>query len=53
VEKFSSRSGGLRAGRVDEPGPVAAAEKVFEFKISLDTVPNHPRNMGWKSLFPN
>ena len=28
------------------PGPVAAAEKVFEFKISVDTVPNHPRNMG-------
>ncbi len=28
------------------PGPASAAEKVFEFKISLDTVPNHPRNMG-------
>ncbi len=28
------------------PGPAAAAEKVFEFKISVDTVPNHPRNMG-------
>jgi C4-dicarboxylate-binding protein DctP len=28
------------------PGPVAAAEKVFEFKISVDTVPNHPRNHG-------
>jgi TRAP-type C4-dicarboxylate transport system substrate-binding protein len=28
------------------PGSAAAAEKVFEFKISVDTVPNHPRNMG-------
>lgn len=28
------------------PGPVAAAEKVFEFKISIDTTPNHPRTMG-------
>lgn len=28
------------------PGQVVAAEKVFEFKISVDTVPNHPRNMG-------
>jgi TRAP-type transport system periplasmic protein len=28
------------------PGKVAAAEKVFEFKISVDTVPNHPRNHG-------
>jgi len=27
------------------PGPVQAAE-VFEFKLSVDTVPNHPRNMG-------
>jgi C4-dicarboxylate-binding protein DctP len=27
-------------------GPAAAAEKVFEFKLSVDTVPNHPRNMG-------
>jgi TRAP-type C4-dicarboxylate transport system substrate-binding protein len=28
------------------PGPTIAAEKVYEFKISVDTVPNHPRNMG-------
>ncbi len=28
------------------PGPTLAAEKVYEFKISVDTVPNHPRNMG-------
>ena len=28
------------------PGKLAAADKVFEFKISVDTVPNHPRNMG-------
>jgi TRAP-type C4-dicarboxylate transport system substrate-binding protein len=28
------------------PGPTAAAGKVFEFKISVDTVPNHPRNHG-------
>jgi TRAP-type C4-dicarboxylate transport system substrate-binding protein len=28
------------------PGLAAAAEKVFEFKISVDTVPNHPRNHG-------
>ncbi len=28
------------------PGKVAAADKVFEFKISVDTVPNHPRNHG-------
>ena len=28
------------------PGKAAAAEKTFEFKISVDTVPNHPRNMG-------
>ena len=34
------------------PGPVAAAEKVFEFKISLDTVPNHPRNMGLEVFVP-
>jgi len=24
----------------------------FEFKISVDTVPNHPRNMDWKSSWP-
>jgi len=29
------------------PGPTAAAEKVFEFKISVDTVPNHPAIWGW------
>jgi len=34
------------------PGPAAAAEKVFEFKISLDTVPNHPRNMGLEVFVP-
>ncbi|HSR12540.1 MAG TPA: TRAP transporter substrate-binding protein DctP [Thermodesulfobacteriota bacterium] len=28
------------------PGQAAAAEKTYEFKISVDTVPNHPRNMG-------
>ncbi|MCJ7784092.1 MAG: hypothetical protein MUP41_09170, partial [Desulfobacterales bacterium] len=28
------------------PSKAAAAEKTFEFKISVDTVPNHPRNMG-------
>jgi len=28
------------------PAPTLAAEKVYEFKISVDTVPNHPRNMG-------
>jgi TRAP-type C4-dicarboxylate transport system substrate-binding protein len=28
------------------PGPTLAAEKVYEFKITVDTVPNHPRNMG-------
>jgi len=28
------------------PGLTFAAEKVYEFKISVDTVPNHPRNMG-------
>ena len=32
------------------PGQVVAAEKVFEFKISVDTVPNHPRNM-WLVIF--
>jgi TRAP-type C4-dicarboxylate transport system substrate-binding protein len=28
------------------PGRAAAAGKTFEFKISIDTAPNHPRNMG-------
>jgi len=28
------------------PSKAAAAEKTFEFKISVDTVMNHPRNMG-------
>jgi TRAP-type C4-dicarboxylate transport system substrate-binding protein len=28
------------------PGQATSAEKTFEFKISVDTVPNHPRNMG-------
>ncbi len=34
------------------PGPVAAAEKVFEFKISIDTVPNHPRYGGLEIFVP-
>ena len=34
------------------PGPASAAEKVFEFKISVDTVPNHPRNMGLEVFVP-
>ena len=34
------------------PGPAMAAEKVFEFKISVDTVPNHPRNMGLEIFVP-
>jgi len=34
------------------PGPAATAENVFEFKISLDTVPNHPRNMGLEIFVP-
>ena len=34
------------------PGPAAAAEKVFEFKISIDTVPNHPRSMGLEIFVP-
>lgn len=27
-------------------GQAAAADKTFEFKISIDTTPNHPRTMG-------
>ena len=34
------------------PGKVAAADKVFEFKISIDTVPNHPRFMGLDIFVP-
>ena len=34
------------------PGSTLAAEKVFEFKISVDTVPNHPRNMGLEIFVP-
>jgi TRAP-type C4-dicarboxylate transport system substrate-binding protein len=36
----------LALGGWMSPGPTIAAEKVYEFKISVDTVPNHPRNMG-------
>ena len=28
------------------PGQAASAEKTFEFKISVDTAPDHPRNHG-------
>jgi TRAP-type C4-dicarboxylate transport system substrate-binding protein len=34
------------------PGPASAQEKVFEFKISIDTVPNHPRYMGLEIFVP-
>ncbi len=34
------------------PGQVGAAEKVYEFKISIDTVPNHPRYMGLEIFVP-
>jgi TRAP-type C4-dicarboxylate transport system substrate-binding protein len=34
------------------PGPAAAAGKVFEFKISIDTVPNHPRYRGLEIFVP-
>lgn len=34
------------------PGPTPAAEKVYEFKISIDTVPNHPRYGGLELFVP-
>ncbi len=34
------------------PGPAPAAEKVYEFKISIDTVPNHPRYGGLEIFVP-
>ena len=34
------------------PGQVGAAEKVYEFKISIDTVPNHPRYGGLEIFVP-
>ena len=34
------------------PGSTLAAEKIYEFKISVDTVPNHPRNMGLEIFVP-
>jgi TRAP-type C4-dicarboxylate transport system substrate-binding protein len=34
------------------PQQVGAAEKVFEFKISIDTVPNHPRYKGLEIFVP-
>lgn len=33
------------------PGKIQAAEK-YEFKISVETVPNHPRNMGLEIFVP-
>ncbi len=34
------------------PNPVGASEKIFEFKISIDTVPKHPRYKGLEIFVP-